>query len=285
MYNLKIPAVILLMTYTLAMKAQEIKIFPDGFITDKNQYTEKVDTTLASAGGKPIRLTFNVAEPTIRVYKSANAQPAAPTILVCPGGAYQKLSMDSEGSEVCEMLNANGYHAVLLKYRVPRRPNRAKHEAPLEDAQRAMSYVRAHAAEWGIGAGELGIMGFSAGGHLSAMTANSERTYKPTDKIDTYSCKPDFCVLIYPAYLSAANFSLAPEVKISKNTPETFILQSQDDVNYVDSSIFYLYALKQMGIPATLHILPNGGHGYGMRKCGTASDGWEQYLLAWLDSR
>ncbi|MFR9668862.1 MAG: alpha/beta hydrolase [Rikenellaceae bacterium] len=279
--SLLIAAITLISSTALA---QEIKIFPEDFITDKAQYQEHYTENKKGPAGEPnLRLT-DVAEPTITFYRAKSNSSTAKTVLVCPGGGYNILSMSLEGTEICEYLNHHGFNAVLLKYRVPRRPGLEKHEAPLEDAQRAMSYLRANAWALGIEGDKIGIMGFSAGAHLSVMCSTAERCYQQQDSADCHPSRPAFTILIYPAYLDGEGFSLAQEVKPSADTPPTFIVQSQDDKSYVNSSIFYYYALKEAGVPATMHLYPNGGHGYGMRKTGAASDGWERELVEWLNT-
>src|SRR5690606_17937373 len=140
--------------------------------------------------------------------------------------------MDLEGEEVAQWLNSIGVSAIVLKYRVPRRADQPKHQAPLQDAQRAMSLVRSRADEWGIDPNRIGILGFSAGGHLSATAATNfdRRAYEAVDAIDQVSCRPNFAVLVYPAYLIQENtLELSPEIRVSASTPPTFFAHASDD--------------------------------------------------------
>jgi acetyl esterase/lipase len=175
----------------------------------------------------------------------------------------------------------------LLKYRVPRREGLEKHTAPLQDAQRAISYVRAHAEKWGIHPERIGIMGFSAGAHLSAMASNAQenRTYPVIDENDNYSCQPDFCILVYPAYLSGNTItSTALDIKVTANTPPTLLIQAENDKPHIDSSLSYYYALKEAGVPVTMHLYPDGGHGYGIRDTKATVNLWYERAEDWLHS-
>ena len=167
---------------------------------------------------------------------------------------------------------------------MPRRPKLSKHIAPLQDVQRAISYVRAHADDLSIDPERIGIMGFSAGAHLSVMasTAFRHRTYADRDWVDQVSCRPDFCLLVYPAYLDGKNFQLAPEIKVTKDVPPTLIIQAEDDTSYINSSLFYYYALKQAGVPAWMHLYSTGGHGYGMRDTGCMVNEWPDRAEDWF---
>lgn len=282
MKKLKLTLLLLSLTAGLSAQNREISVFPKGHLKEGTTYIEMDDTTGNRTGGRSVLRKHNVGDPIFTIYKAEKPNNKDLTIVVCPGGGYVRLAYDLEGLEICEMLNDNGYDAVLLKYRVPRRPNRQKHEAPLEDLQRTISLVRSNAAKYGLRTGKVGVMGFSAGGHLSVMSCCNERTYEPIDKADKASCHPDFCALIYPAYLSADKFELAPEVSIGSHTPKTFIVQSQDDEKYINSSIYYYYALKEAKIPTTMHLYNSGGHGYGLRPSGSESQDWYKAYLEWL---
>lgn len=225
-----------------------------------------------------LRLT-NVENPTIAVYPAPDATTPSPAVLVCPGGGYKILAYDKEGTEIAQWLNSIGFTAVVLKYRVPdNRPG------ALEDAQRALGLIRHNAAAWNIDSNRTGILGFSAGGHLaaSASTASGARTYAPIDEADAESCIPNFTVLIYPAYLGGDDLALPAEVPVTKDTPPAFILQTQDDSNYINSSLAYYIALKAAGVPAEMHLYAEGGHGYGLRPSEHAVSGWPALCGAWL---
>lgn len=265
------------------MQAHEVALFPKGYLSEAIEYIEQDDNSGNLVGGESVCRKSNVGEPTFTIYKAAKSNHKDMTIVVCPGGGYNLLAYDLEGTEICTMLNENGYDVALLKYRVPRRPDRMKHEAPLEDLQRTISLIRTNAAQYGINAAKVVVMGFSAGAHLTVSSCCNERSYYPIDKADNASCRPDFCALIYPAYLSGEKFELASDITVSADTPCTFIAQSEDDKLHIDSSLFYYYALKESKVPATLHIYSSGGHGFGIRKTGHASQGWYLEYLKWLD--
>lgn len=283
--NLKLPTTLLSFFMISTLYSQEIKLFPDNYLTDKLSVAENSDSSGSKSCGKSVNRVTNVSEPTIKIYRCSDSGPSTKTMIVSPGGAYNLVSYDLEGSEICEMLNENGFDAVLLKYRVPRREGRAKHEAPLQDVQRAISLVRANGSEYGICSDKVGVMGFSAGGHLSVMAATTKtKSYDYIDSADKFSSEVDFCALIYPAYLSADNFSLAPEIDVNNVSCPTFIAQAQNDKYYIDSSLFYYYALKQASKPATMYLFPEGGHGYGIRSDKFGANSWHTKMVEWLKS-
>ena len=262
---------------------QTIKLFPNVAPGETKTLIEKDDDSGDLVGGLTVDRKMNVGVPAITIYP-AQGKTEAPAMLVCPGGGYSILAYDLEGTEICSWLNSIGITAVLVKYRVPRREGRPKHEAPLQDLQRAISYVRYHARQLHINPDQIGVMGFSAGAHLSVMASTSfhTRTYAAIDEIDKVSCRPDFCLLIYPAYLSGENFKLASEVKVTSQVPPTMMVQAEDDQYFIDSSLFYYYALKQAKVPAWLHLYSKGGHGYGMRDTGCAVNEWPQRAADWF---
>jgi acetyl esterase/lipase len=238
-------------------------------------------------GDATIRIT-NVTRPTITIYRPAADKNTGAAVVICPGGGYRILAFNKEGTEVAEWLNSIGVTGIVLKYRVPARKERERHAAPLEDVQRAMGIVRQRAKEWDIDPTRIGVMGFSAGGHLSAAVSNNygERTYEKVDDADQVSCRPDFALLIYPAYLttSAQNHALAPELKVTGNTPRTFLAQTQDDGVRVECSVFYYLALKEAKVPAEMHLYPSGGHGYGLRPSEHAVSTWPDRAERWMRS-
>jgi acetyl esterase/lipase len=183
-------------------------------------------------------------------------------------------------------LNTIGVNAVLLKYRVPRRAGLPPYHAPLQDAQRTLSITRARAKQWGIAEDRIGILGFSAGGNLAAMAAlkYSQRNYDEIDAIDKVSCRPDFAVLVYPAYL-VKDGKLVPEVQVTKNTPPMFMAHAYNDGVTPESSVLLWLALKRKGVPAEMHITETGGHGYGLRKSSSNSHRWPQRCEQWMRER
>jgi acetyl esterase/lipase len=235
--------------------------------------------------GRLVYRVGNVVTPTITLYKAKSAGNA-PAIVVFPGGGYRTLSIDMEGTEVCDRLNSAGITCVLLKYRVPGTGPYPKSSAALQDAQRALGLVRMHAAEWGIDPNRLGVLGFSAGGHLSAAISNlyQKRLYDPLDEADKLSCRPDFSVVVYPGYLALSDQNFAPNAAIqpTANTPPTFIVQAEDDPVHVENAVVYFMQLKNAKVPAELHIYAQGGHGYGLRRTERPVTTWPDEVEKWL---
>jgi acetyl esterase/lipase len=231
----------------------------------------------------------NITQPTITVYPAPKEKATGATVIVCPGGGYYILAMNLEGTEVCKWLNSIGITAILLKYRVPGRKGLERYTAALQDAQRAIGMVRHHAKAWGIDPKRVGILGFSAGGHLSAAASTNyaTRTYPAVDDADKESCRPDFTVLIYPAYLTPDNdmTHLAPEIKVTSDTPPTFITMTEDDPVHVENAFTYALALKNAKVPVELHIYPVGGHGYGLRPSNNEVSHWPDRAATWLKDR
>lgn len=194
------------------------------------------------------------------------------------------LAYNLEGTEVCERFNRYGINCVLLKYRVPRREGLPKHTPPLQDLQRAIAYTRSHAIEWDIDENKIGVMGFSAGAHVAAVASTNftELSFPSGDALDGVDVRPDFCILLYPAYLDGDNFSVVPELNVTDKTPPTFIVQTQDDYKLINSSIFYYYALKESKVSVAMHLYPTGYHGYGVRKTGHLVNEWPLRALNWI---
>ena len=261
-----------------------LRVWNDQVPGEKNDIG--VEKLLPPRGTKPIQRLSNVTDPTIAVYKPPAEKDTGSAVLICPGGGYNILAMDLEGTEVADWLNSIGVTGIVLKYRVPRRKNLAKHQAPLQDAQRAMSLVRAKAQQWGIDPQRIGILGFSAGGHLSAAASTNfdRRHYEAIDEYDKLSCRPDFMVLIYPAYLLDGTV-LADEIRVSKKTPPTFLVHAGNDGISAENSARLYLALKRVGVPAEMHIYADGGHGFGLRPSRFACSSWPQRCEAWLRTR
>jgi acetyl esterase/lipase len=237
-------------------------------------------------GGKPVFRIGSVASPTVTYYAPATRNTGV-AMLVFPGGGYSHLSMDIEGTEVCDWANSIGITCVLLKYRVPNSGPYPKFSAALEDAQRALSLVRSHADEWHIDPNRIGVIGFSAGAHLAAALSThfDQRLYRPVDAADQVSCRPDFAVLLYPGYLAASPQTVAPspDIRVTSQTPPTFLVQTEDDrTAHVESSIAYYLALKNANVPAEMHLFAEGVHGYGLRRTGFPVAEWPHLLATWL---
>lgn len=237
---------------------------------------------------EPVPRITNVSEPRMEVYLPAPDKRTGTAVVVAPGGGYNILAVVHEGSMVVDWLNGLGVAAIMLKYRVPRRNGRAKHAAPLEDAQRAMSLVRRHAEDWGIDPNRIGLLGFSAGGHLTltAGTTPYVRTYDLDPDIDRFSCRPDFLIPVYPAYLveEGDQGRLPPEIRITPSTPPTFLVHAHDDPYSAVGSARVYVALKEAGVPAELHIYARGGHGFGMWPSEFPASSWPRRAEEWMRS-
>ena len=244
----------------------------------------------------------NVSRPTMTVY-SPKGKNTGIAVVVFPGGGYTHLAIDLEGTEVCDWLTSKGITGVLLKYRVPgsgphRDPqvqNQVDPKAPmaLEDAQRTVGLVRFHAQEWHIDPHKIGVLGFSAGGHLVAdiSTHFEQRSYPAVDAADKESCRPDFAVALYPGHLcnwpghpcSDKTFALNPHIHVTKQTPPTFLLQAEDDhVDNVNQSLVYYMALKNARVPVEMHLYAQGGHAFGLRRTKFPITDWPQLMETWL---
>jgi acetyl esterase/lipase len=267
-------------------------LWPDKAPGETNTIGEEKDMTKPNeglvAGQRVIRLG-NVSTPTVTVYRAPKDKDTGAAVVVFPGGGYNILAMDLEGTEVCEWLNSIGVNAFLLKYRVPKRAGLDRHVPALQDAQRAFGLVRAKASEFGIDPKRIGVLGFSAGGHLAAaLTASvGQRTYPKVDEADEVSCRPDFSVLIYPAYLTLKDQGdkINPETAVSSNTPPAFLVMAENDPVRVENVLFYSIALKQAGVPFELHTYPQGGHGYGLRRTENPLTAWPERAAEWMKSR
>lgn len=273
-----------LITGSIMAQDKPIQLFPKGAPGEQTKLIEKALPEGGKVGGASVLRLSGVSDPTITIYPASDEVATGAAMVVCPGGGYEILAYDLEGDEICQWLNEIGVTAVLLKYRVPRRTGLEKHTAPLQDVQRAISLVRSKAEELNLDPQRIGVMGFSAGAHLAAMASTSydKRTYPEVDAADKVSCKPDFCLLVYPAYLDGPNFTIAPELKVTAQTPPTMLVQTEDDKSYINSSLFYYYALKEAGVPATMHLYSKGGHGYGLRDTGNSVNEWPYRAEEWF---
>jgi acetyl esterase/lipase len=239
-------------------------------------------------GELPVKRLTNVSRPTLTVYRPARDRDTRAAVVIAPGGGYNILAWDKEGTEVAEWLNSVGVTGIVLKYRVPRRPDQPKDKPPsvaLMDAQRALSLVRSKAKEWGIDPKRIGMLGFSAGGHLTAWAATNfdKRVYSPVDEVDEQSCRPDFAVLIYPGYLTVRDKDeLAPDIRVRADCPPTFFAHAGDDQVKPQNSILMYLALKKAGVPAELHVYSAGGHGFGLRPSDKPASTWPKRCEEWL---
>lgn len=227
-----------------------------------------------------VRLT-DVTRPTIAVYRPE--RPNGTAVVVCPGGGYKFLAFEHEGTQVCEFLAGHGVTAVLLKYRVPAEPR-----LPLQDAQRALGIVRRRAAEWGIAADRIGILGFSAGGHLAIMAAlhAGDRTYALDEALEAAAATPDFVIPVYPAYLTAQGSEgpLLPEIAVTGTSPPMCLVHATDDrITASGSGLVYLEYRKR-ALPCELHVYAKGGHGFGMKPGVLPVHAWPQRVVEWMAS-
>lgn len=232
-----------------------------------------------------ITRTSNVSKPTITVYPAPANNANGAAVIVAPGGGYGILASKHEGSDVCDWLNEIGVTAILLKYRVPRRANLEKHHAPMQDAQRAVSLVRSKAAEWKIDPNRIGLLGFSAGGHLTATVLTSDGSVSfPKEDVDKHSPIPDFGLLIYPAYLKSEKDpnKLVPEVSVDKNTPPSFVVIAHGDSRFVEGAALYYLAMQRAKRQCELHIYGKGGHGYGMKEIPERVGEWTTQAAGWM---
>src|SRR5215469_13474129 len=220
---------------------------------------------------KPFIWVRNVTRPTMTVY-SPTGMNTGVAMVVFPGGGYNELAMDLEGTEICDWLTSKGITAILLKYRVPLVHVGPYRESPLalEDAQRTLGLVRLHAAALKIDSHRIGVIGFSAGGHMVAATSThfDKRAYAPVDEADHESCRPDFAIACYPGHLwdGGDDLNLNPNVPVTTNTPPTFLLQAENDhVDGVEQALTYYIGLKNAGVPVEMHLYAQGGHGFGLR--------------------
>lgn len=239
--------------------------------------------------GRPLVRLGDVSSPTLTLYSPHSTRGSSlPAVVVFPGGGYQILAIDLEGTEVCDWLNSIGVACVLVKYRVPNSGPYPKSASALEDAQRALGLVREHASEWHLDPQRLGVLGFSAGAHLvAALSTHFEtRLYTPVDAADRLSCRPDFALVIYPGYLANAAQKMAPNADINPTaqTPPTFIVQAEDDPVHVENATNYFLQLKNAKVPAELHVYAEGGHGYGLRRTSLPVTSWPDLAAKWLET-
>src|SRR3990167_10527200 len=278
----------------------QIPIWPAGKMPDaiKNPPAESVVTSTHLVAGKTWRWIPNVSNPTMTIY-SPKTKNTGSAVVVFPGGGFNGLAIDLEGTEVCHWLTSQGITCVLLKYRVPD-SGPAWHEdcrchihpkAPtaLEDAQRTIGLVRENASKWHINPNKIGVLGFSAGGYMVAdiSTHFNERAYKPLDAADKESCRPDFAIALYPGHMQKeeGDFILNPNIHFTKATPPTFLLQAEDDPeDNIDNSLLYYIGLKAVGVPVEMHLYAKGGHAFGLRRTKFPITQWPYLVKVWLHS-
>jgi acetyl esterase/lipase len=272
----------------LAENPAQINVWPGKAPGETKELPPERDTTTEKsrkvAGRRVIRLG-NVSTPTITIYRPEPKKDTGTSVIICPGGGHNILAFDLEGTEVAEWLTTIGVTGIVLKYRVPARERTNRFRAGVQDAQRTVSLVRANAAKWKLDEQKIGICGFSAGGEVAGLTSlwNDKRTYDSIDDIDKTSCRPDFAMLIYPAYMADRKTAkLRDDVVVPKNAPPTFFVHAFDDPVTPLTSVLLFAELKKMGISSELHVYSEGGHGYGLRKTDKAVTTWPARAETWL---
>ena len=274
-----------LLTNVLAQAGDPIRVW-SGEAPDEPAGIKAKKAEAVTGSDGVIRIPY-VDTPELHHFPVPPDKATGTCMIVCPGGGYGKLAWNKEGTEIATWLNTLGVEAVVLKYRVPRRDRGKPHPWPLQDLQRSIRIVRSKAAEWKIDGARVGVMGFSAGGHLGAMASSyyGESSYKPIDSIDKLDARPSFVSLIYPAYLGNARqdaTKLDPLVKIDAKTPPTFIAITHDDSDRAIFAALYYAELKRHRVPGELHVYSKGGHGYGLRPSSNPVSTWPARMEDWL---
>lgn len=268
-------------------------VVPDAKPMPAPEKTWEGDENVPGTSRRSVGVT-NVSAPTMTVYAPDGANTGA-AVVVFPGGGFEMLAIDLEGTEICEWLNSAGITCVLLKYRVPSEPydwhcdcrpdNLATPRQSLDDAQRAIRLLRHRANEWHVDAHKIGVIGFSAGGFLVAevSTRFAHPLYPSIDDADKESARPDFAIALYPGHLATRKGRLNPNVPVARDTPPTFLLQAEDDrVDPVEESLVYYAALKKAGVPVEMHLYAQGGHAFGLRRPNRPIGAWPRLVETWL---
>lgn len=283
---------------------ERIALWPDGAPggAGSNPLAELVEAKVDVErwGSKPVTSIFNVTQPSMLLYRPRGANAGA-AVVVFPGGGYMKVAIDLEGSEVCDWLTAEGVTCVLLKYRVPAAgphwdDKLKRHVVPkvftaLQDAQRAVGLLRSQASRWQIDPAKIGVLGFSAGGHLVAAISThfKERTYRAVDDADKVSCRPDFAVALYPGHMALTSHDhddltrLNPALVFTSEAPPTFLLHAENDpVDPVEYSLLYYAALRRANVPVEMHLYAEGGHAFALRRTALPITHWTDLVDTWL---
>lgn len=273
-------------TGVAAEKKPVFKLWPNG-LPKGARLLEPARVKSLKAKQTSERIAY-VEQPTLTLYRAAAKKANRCAVVICPGGGYNILAWEKEGTEIAQWFNSIGVTAAVLKYRVPRRDPERPHWEPLQDAQRGIRLVRKHADEWNVDPQRIGILGFSAGGHLTVMAGThwDKQTYEQVDDADRLSCRPDFMCPIYCAYLGEGYkdnaAELGPLVRITAKTPPTFLAVTQDDKMRGAQSALLFVELKKAGVPAELHVYTKGGHGYGIRPSENPASTWHHRLAEWM---
>ena len=278
-------------------EGNQVPLWPDGLAIQRPDTSkpEEVGNGSRLVAGRPWHWAGYVSRPTMTIYppKGRNTRAA---MLVLPGGGYRAVAMDLEGTEICDWITKQGVTCIVLKYRVPQvwRHNRVekapKVQLPLQDAQRAIGLLRHRASSYGIDPRKIGVIGFSAGGHLAAAVSNAgKRIYTLVDAADSESSRPDFAILLYPGHLwddtsRKTSLKLAPWVEIRADAPPTLLIHSMNDpTDNVRHSLAYGLALNDVGVPVEMHLYARGGHAFGMRPTSEPiTTAWPRLVEKWL---
>jgi acetyl esterase/lipase len=253
--------------------AQIIDVWTDGKMP--GNVASEPESDMPDKGDNVQRIT-NISRPTLSLFPVKNKN--APAVIVCPGGGYNYVTFNKEGVEVAEWLNSLGLTALVLKYRTPK--NR---DGAFQDLQRAISLTRENAKKWSINSKKIGVIGFSAGGHLAAKASNlfeNRSLWPPMDAVDKKSARPDFVILVYPAYLEHEG-KIATELNLKAKIPPTLIVHNEDDKTFILGSKIYHAALDKAKIKHTFLLYQTGGHGYGLRSDKEAGR-WTKDAAEWL---
>jgi acetyl esterase/lipase len=279
-------AILVALASPLLAQQQTLPLWPNGNPEPSKVMGPETDPTTDAnrmvSGKVTVRVT-NISHPTMLVFLPEKARNTGAAALVFPGGGYSHLTYNLEGTEVCTWLNSIGLGCVLVKYRVPEVGHFPENVEDLEDAQRAMRLTRAHAAEWGIDPQRIGVIGFSAGGHLAVVLSTHPDFQGKNVPVDTTDARPNFQMDIYPGALRGPDGKLSPSLVPTPEVPPTFIVQAENDyVAHVETSLVYFQALKDAKIPAELHLFTQGGHGFGLRPTDLPISGWPALAETWL---
>ena len=281
-------AACLLLTCLCRGEAQKLTIllWPNGNPEPSNVVGPEIDPTTDRdrivSGKVTVRVT-NVSKPSMEVYLPEAAKNTGAAALVFPGGSYVRLAYNIEGTEVCDWLNQIGMACLLVKYRVPEKDHYPESVEDLEDAQQAMRLARMHAEEWHIDPARIGAIGFSAGAHLVAalsMHFDFQGVNIPPSKVDA---KPNFQMLLYPGWLNGPEGKVNASIAPTADTPPTFLVMAEDDYTaHVENALVYFNALKDVRVPAEMHLFAQGGHGFGLRPTSLPISHWPEEAERWF---
>jgi acetyl esterase/lipase len=263
-----------------------LPLWPNGNPEPSKVVGPEIDPTTDAnrmVSGKPAIRVTNISKPTLTVYSPDPAKNTGAAALVFPGGAYIRLAIAVEGTEVCDWLNSIGVTCILVKYRVPEDGHYPQNVEDLEDAQQAMRITRAHAAEWHVDPHRVGVIGFSAGAHLAAVLSAHPDFQGKTVPPSTIDARPDFQMILYPGWLSGKDSKVDPPVQPTANIPPTFLVMAENDYTaHVENALIYFQALKDAKVPTELHLFTEGGHGFGLRPTDLPISHWPALGETWL---